>query len=363
MHETRVEKHLYERKHQTATGDWSRSFYVRLKDWKSVRRVWPAGNTLKTAREKRAEYEHRNALKEDFDRDKAQGMTFAKWGNIYLERYATHKRTVGEDRLHVRNLNAFFGNLLLSQISKATVETFKQLRKERITFKGTPVSAARCNRELACLRHMLRLAVEEGLLENAPIVRLYKEHGARDWALSEEDYTRLLSMASPHLQHILICAYETGMRAGEIKHLTWEKVDFKTGFLRLAARDTKTSEKRAIPISPALHGVLEAIRKEQREGKVTPIDGRVFTWKGKPMTEGWKTAFHTACQRAGVEGLHFHDFRHTFVTRKVREGWDYKRIMAITGHKTFAVFQRYNNPTEEDIKAVVLANPPKKMVG
>jgi hypothetical protein len=27
--------------------------------------------------------------------------------------------------------------------------------------------------------------------------------------------------------------------------------------------------------------------------------------------------------------------------------------MAITGHKTFAVFQRYNNPSEEDLKAVV----------
>jgi hypothetical protein len=36
--------------------------------------------------------------------------------------------------------------------------------------------------------------------------------------------------------------------------------------------------------------------------------------------------------------------------------------MAITSHKTFATFQRYNNPTE-DVKAVVLANSPKKMIG
>ena len=66
---------------------------------------------------------------------------------------------------------------------------------------------------------------------------------------------------------------------------------------------------------------------------------------------------------ADLTDLHFHDLRHTFVTREVREGWDYKRIMAITGHKTFAVFQRYNNPSEEDIKAVVLADPPRKVVG
>jgi integrase len=81
------------------------------------------------------------------------------------------------------------------------------------------------------------------------------------------------------------------------------------------------------------------------------------------MTEGWKTAFKTSCRKAGLAGLHFHDLHHTFVTRKVREGWDYKRIMAITGHKTFATFQQYNNPSEEDIKAVVLASSPRKVVG
>jgi integrase len=153
------------------------------------------------------------------------------------------------------------------------------------------------------------------------------------------------------------------MRSGEIQGLTWNKVDLKAGLIRLEGKDTKTGEGRNVPISPVLRDTLEGIRKELREGKVAPIDGRVFTWRGKPMTEGWKTAFKTACRKAGLMDLHFHDLRHTFVTRKVREGHDYKRIMAITGHKTFAVFQRYNNPSEEDIKAVVLAEPPKKVVG
>ena len=61
--------------------------------------------------------------------------------------------------------------------------------------------------------------------------------------------------------------------------------------------------------------------------------------------------------------LHFHELRHTFVTRKVSKGHDYKHVMAITGHKTFAVFQRYNGPTEENVRAMVLANSPKEVVG
>ena len=70
------------------------------------------------------------------------------------------------------------------------------------------------------------------------------------------------------------------------------------------------------------------------------------------MTEGWKRAFHTACRKAGLEDFNFHDLRHTFVTRKVREGHDYKRIMAITGHRPLLSFsatttrlKRMSNPS------------------
>jgi len=207
---------------------------------------------------------------------------------------------------------------------------------------------------------MLRIAEEEGVVEKVPRVKLYKPDNARERVLTEGEYPQLLSVSPVHLRRIIICAYETGMRSREIQYLTWPRMDLKAGFIRLEGKNTKTGEGRAVPISSVLREVLEDIRKETRESKIAPIDGRVFTWKGKPMTEGWKTAFKTACRKAKLEGLHFHDLRHTFVTRKVREGWDYKRIMAITGHKTFAVFQRYNNPSEDDIKAVVLADPPKR---
>lgn len=166
----------------------------------------------------------------------------------------------------------------MSQITKEKVEEFKLVRRERITFKGKPVSHATCNRELACLRHILKLAVEEGIIESAPIVRLYKEHNAGERALSEEESQQLLDASPLHLRRILICAYETGMRAGEIKGLTWDKVDLKAGFIRLAAEDTKTSEKRAIPLPSLLQETLEAIREEHRNSKVAPIGGHVFTW-------------------------------------------------------------------------------------
>lgn len=354
----RVESQLYRLKHQTPVGEWTTRYYVRFQDWKGIHRKFPAGTDLKGARTKKKIVLGENERRVDFDRQKTQGTTFTTWAKAYLERFAQGKRSYKEDVRHVQVLSDFFGPLLLSHVTRIKVEEFKQLRKNRQTWRGDPVSDAYCNRELACLRHILRLAVEEGMLEVAPLVRLYKENNARDKALREEEYQRLLAVAPPHLQRLTICAYETGMRAGEITNLTWDKVDLKTGFIRLIAEDTKTNEKRAIPISPLLRETLEELRKEQREEKIAAIRGPVFTWHGNPIgRQGWKRSWATACRKAGLDGLHFHDLRHTFVTRKVREGWDYKRIMAITGHKTFAVFQRYNNPTEEDLREVVTTSP------
>jgi integrase len=359
----RVEPHLYRLKHQTPTGEWTTRYYVRFQDWKGVNRSFPAGTDMRGARSKKKRLLGDNERRVDFDKGKTETVTLARWGQTYLNTYAREKKSLPDDARHIQHLCRILGgNLLLSQITRAHVEQFKQIRKTE-THQGRPISETTVDRSLEVLRHMLRIAEEEGILEKFPRVKLYKPDNSRERVLSEEEYQWLLAVSPVHLRRIILCAYETGMRSGEIQGLTWNKVDLKAGLIRLEGKDTKTGEGRNVPISPILREIMEDIRKELREEKVTPIDGRVFTWKGKPMTEGWKTAFKTACRKAGLMDLHFHDLRHTFVTRKVREGWDYKRIMAITGHKTFAVFQRYNNPSEEDIKEVVLVAPPRKVVG
>jgi site-specific recombinase XerC len=157
---------------------------------------FPAGTDLKGARTKKKILLGENERRVDFDSQKTQGITFAKWTETYLERFAKGKRSYREDARHAQVLSSFFGPLFLSNITRAKVEEFKQFRKNRQTWRGDPMSDAYCNRELSCLRHMLKLAVEEGLLEVAPIVRLYKENNARDKALNVEEYQRLLAVAS-----------------------------------------------------------------------------------------------------------------------------------------------------------------------
>jgi integrase len=61
-------------------------------------------------------------------------------------------------------------------------------------------------------------------------------------------------------------------------------------------------------------------------------------------------AVQRTCQTIGMTNARFHDLRHTFVTNARRANIDYFRIMAITGHKTLRVFQRYNLIDEGDLQ-------------
>jgi len=67
-----------------------------------------------------------------------------------------------------------------------------------------------------------------------------------------------------------------------------------------------------------------------------------------------KNSFTTACRKAEIKDFHFHDLRHCFVTRMRRTGIPDYVIMSITGHRTYAVFERYfSGPTEDQLRAAV----------
>ena len=349
----RIEKHLYKRQYQTAGGDWSTLYYARFTDWKGKRRAFPLGSDLKTAREELKVLEARNIRREDFDKDSVQGMTFSKWAERYLT-LVKHKRSLERDERTCKKLTEFFGSMLLSQITRTKIMEYKNLRLESaIIRRGKPVQGSRIkvstvNRELACLKHMLRLAADEGIIENAPTIKLDSEKKfARKRVISDEEYQALLDASPRYLQRILIGLYETAMRKSELLNLIWDRVDERAGVVRLLPEDTKEDDKRIVPITPALQEVLNELKAEQR--KVANLANRVFTREAKPI-KNLRTAFELARERAEVQDVVIHDFRHTAITRWATMGIPQEAAMKVSGHKSLAMHYRYANLQEKHVK-------------
>jgi len=287
----------------------------------------------------------KGAIKSDHSRDL---FTFKELSNFYLSHPTVQKqKTLKWKRVTIeKQFFPHFGIHSIGCITASMIESFRAKRLKDKGYQKTTLKPATMNRQLALLKHMFSLAVREGWLDRNPVslVKLQRENNARDRILDPEEFAKLQQHSAPHIQAMNVCAYQTGMRLGEILHLTWERVDFKTGFIQLRAEDTKTDEARIIPLTPELTGLLKNLYKVRYLQ-----EHHVFLVKGRSVSS-IQTAFNAACRRANIQNFRFHDFRHTAVTNMRRAGIDHLTIMRITGHKTMEVFKRYNSFHHEDLR-------------
>ena len=116
------------------------------------------------------------------------------------------------------------------------------------------------------------------------------------------------------------------------------------GFIRLSADRTKTKVGRSIP----LHQRVKLMLSKTPRGLHT---NRVFLKDGKPF-EDFKKSFRSACRASGLEDFNFHDLRHCAINNLRLAGNDYLKIMAVSGHKTIAVFKRSNLVTEDELSTI-----------
>jgi integrase len=282
--------------------------------------------------------------------------TFDELADAYLSYSRKNKRSWDRDIRSVKHLAAVFSRKRLVDISPADIERYKALRQTDTDRHGRYPKPATINRELACLKAMFNVArkgllhLPGGLPHDNPVsrVRFFDEHNIRYRILTAEEFHRMLDASPDYLKPILQCAYNTAMRRGEILGLTWDKVDLKAGFIRLKDTDTKTDDARNIPIGRELRDVLGRLPVAlDAQGKRLPY---VFTHNGRPV-KSIKRVFARVRQQTGITNTVFHDYRHTATTNLRRAGVDALTAMRITGHKTMAVFKRYNTIDEQDLQA------------
>ena len=134
------------------------------------------------------------------------------------------------------------------------------------------------------------------------------------------------------------------MRRGEISKLTWAAYDRETSTLTLPARSTKSKKPRTLVLQGIYHEIIA--RRLFGRRLDSPL---IFHRQGKPMGS-FRKAWASACKKAGVSGSLFHDLRRTAVRNMIRAGIDQAVAMSISGHRTDAVFKRYNITSDEDLR-------------
>jgi len=130
---------------------------------------------------------------------------------------------------------------------------------------------------------------------------------------------------------------------------TWNQVDRDEGIVRLETGETKNDEGRTVYLDEELKEVFNRQWESRKKGKkLLPYVflSRDGTDKVKRFDKAWKSA----CKDAGIGDRLFHDFRRTSIRNMVRAGVPERVAMMVSGHKTRAVFERYNIVNDTDLK-------------
>jgi integrase len=148
---------------------------------------------------------------------------------------------------------------------------------------------------------------------------------------------------------------------GELRPLTWERVDWERGLLTLAKYSTKNDDARAFPFreAPTVEAALErrlAYTRdvEARTARAVPY---VFHVEGFALDVTAYGRFYApwveACKRAGFPDLNPHDFRRSAVRNLERSGVPRSVAKRLVGHRTDAMYDRYAIVAEDDLRAAV----------
>jgi len=276
--------------------------------------------------------------------------TFTDFKQKILEYNQTNiSSTTNEIYLRVLNdLQTFFGDIQLTDLTTNELERFKSWRLET-------VKPATINIEIITIRRMFNLAIKWKLLDENPATELQKMRIEQKEILTfnELQFQKLLEVLQKDkmFYHIAVFGYYTGARLNEILHLQWLNINFDDNTIKIINKEnfkTKSKRNRIVPISQKLNCYL----KEMTFEKPCKMEEYLFPnpWKQALTKHYVSRKFIEYCKEAGLFKLHYHCLRHTFITNLLKKAVPVIKVMKLVGHSQIGTTMRYLHLIVDDVR-------------
>jgi len=176
---------------------------------------------------------------------------------------------------------------------------------------------------------------------------LVAESTRRDRRPTDDELDRLRAWFDPSSQRgripmrdVIDFAIASTRRQGEIFRLRWDDIDRHA--MTAVVRDMKSPKG-----SKGNHVIVKLTREALAIIERQPnTDDRIFPYK--PVSA--QGSFTRACQRLGIEDLHFHDLRHEGVSRLFEAGYQIHEVAQFSGHLDWGTLRRYTNLRPANLK-------------
>lgn len=274
------------------------------------------------------------------------------WADSSSGEWATRKTYAS----HARTLAAAWPRERVDEVTEAVIgKYFAELAD-----KGRAASTRNCL--LVVLRKILWMAVEGGLIERNPAVKVTGprlSRAPRQRQISEDEAAAARERLPEWFGRALYLGYDMGMRSGEVCGLEWANVDLVNNMITIGPVTQANGQRKGHPkngeaVTLPLTERAAADLAEQR--RLYPGSGRdrVFrepVTKGpakgtlKPGTNPDRVKKMWAKVRDEIDGMipdcRWHDLRHGHASRMARAGVPAHVIQAMMRHQSITSTQVY----------------------
>ncbi len=300
---------------------------------------------------------------------------------VFREEYETKilPNLASRSREEVKAALNHFQRLLkpgrMDQIRTQTVDAFVAARKkERGKNPESSISPATVNKDLRHIRAALRVAHEWGYVPKVPRIRMVREPEKIPRFVTAEHFQTIYDKACPLAvlpqnkgqqyeavdwwRALLVMAYMTGWRIGELLSLRREDLDLTAATAITRAPDNKGKRDESVPLHPV---VVEHLQRIACDGPLVfhwPKDrsslwgefGRIQKEVGIKLDCAEKHDHTEACHVYG-----FHDLRRAFATVNAPR-LKPECLQKLMRHKSYSTTLRYVN-TASQLQAAIDSMP------
>ena len=265
--------------------------------------------------------------------------TFRSAATRYL-RENQHKRSIGDDALHLKQLDPFIGDLDIRAVHIGSLSRFVEARRK------AGLKTKSINLALGVVRHILNVAASEWIdqsgltwLDRPPKIKLLPVTDARKpYPLSWDEQTRLFKELPDHLARMALFKVNTGCRAREVCELRWDwEIDVPelgTSVFLIPEERVKNGEERLVVLNTVARSVIESVRGKHPEF--------VFTYCGRHQKKMNNSGWQHARARAGLSQVRVHDLKHTFGRRLRAAGVSFEDRQDLLGHRSGRITSHYS---------------------
>lgn len=269
-------------------------------------------------------------------------------------------------------ISPLLGQLTLEELTEDKIQDTVLLLQKCGINSGHPLNKSTVQNLVVLLKQVIKYAIRKKFIQDFTMeIRFAIQDPINNQKVfNKAEQAQMIQALLANLTYknfgILLCL-NTGLRIGELCALKWKDIDLNRKIIHV----TKTLQRIYVPNKQGKTDIIIASPKTSTSVRDIPVGERILSVIKKLPYDNkenyiltnsysyvepriFRQYYKTFLRKNNIPELKFHCLRHTFATRLIENGADYKSVSEILGHSTIhTTLNMYVHPLMEEKRKCV----------